>query len=174
MIAFLIKSSICMVLLFGLYWLLLRKEKLFIFTRFYLILSVLLSLTIPFISFSINLGYNKATTDILTILNRTQELNPIQNKVSLSGPETSLSRNSESDFPNQSAAGKPRAMDSKKIFLLIYLSGFALMLIRFCRNILLVNEMFRKSEKIDQEWFKIALVDHPVNPFSFLRTVYIN
>ena len=65
-------------------------------------------------------------------------------------------------------------MDSKRILLFIYLSGLMLMLVRFCRNILLVNQMFRRSEKIDHEWYKIALLDHPVNPFSFLRTVFLN
>ncbi len=34
--------------------------------------------------------------------------------------------------------------------------------------------MFRSSEKIDHEWYKIALFEHPVNPFSFLRTIFIN
>lgn len=174
MIAFIIKSGICMVLLFGLYWMILRKEKLFIFNRYYLIFSVLFSLTIPFISFSPNLNYNKATSDILTILNNPPELNPVQNVVASSSQEIALSGNSESGSLAQAAAVKTRTMDSKRILLFIYLSGFALMLIRFCRNILLISMMFRRSEKTDHEWYKIALFDHPVNPFSFLRTVYIN
>jgi hypothetical protein len=36
----------------------------------------------------------------------------------------------------------------------------------------MVNQMFRRSEKIDYKWYKVALLEHPVNPFSFLRTVF--
>ena len=44
MTAYIIKSSISLLLLFGLYWFLLRKEKLFVFNRFFLIASIVLSL----------------------------------------------------------------------------------------------------------------------------------
>ena len=172
MTAFIIKSGICMVLFFGLYWFFLRKEKLFTFNRYYLIFSLLFSLTIPFISFSVNFGYY--TSDILTILNNLPDSNPKQNEVASSNQITVLSGNSESVSPAQSAVVKTRTIDSKRILVFIYLSGFALMLIRFCRNILLVNQMYKRSEKIDHEWYRIALLAHPVNPFSFLRTVFMN
>ena len=48
------------------------------------------------------------------------------------------------------------------------------MLIRFLRNITIVYTMFRRSEKIDHEWFKIALLENSVNPYSFFRTVFLN
>ena len=49
MTAYLIRSGVCMVLLFGLYHLILRKEKLFSFNRFYLIFAVVFPLL--FLSF---------------------------------------------------------------------------------------------------------------------------
>jgi hypothetical protein len=68
MTAFIIKSGICMLFLFGLYWLILRKEKLFIFNRYYLIFSVLFSLTVHFIS--INRSWlSKIANEIVTVLN---------------------------------------------------------------------------------------------------------
>ena len=48
MIAFIIKSGICMVLFFGLYWMILRKDKLFIFNRYYLIFSSSVFINSPF------------------------------------------------------------------------------------------------------------------------------
>ena len=46
MIAYIIKSSVSLLLLFGLYWFLLRKEKLFVFNRFFLVVSVVFSLIV--------------------------------------------------------------------------------------------------------------------------------
>lgn len=176
MTAFIIKSGICMVLLFGLYWFFLRKEKLLNFSRYYLIFSVLLSIAVPFISVPIDSGYNKATSDILTILNNQPELKPEQNSIALPIRETALSGNIVSESTLQSAVvqTRTRTIDISRILIFVYLSGFALMLIRFCRNILLVFQMSRRSEKIDHEWYKIALLDCPVNPYSFLRTVFLN
>lgn len=171
MIAFIVKSGICMVLLFGLYWLLLRKVKLFIFIRYYLIFSILFSLTVPFISFPIYID-NRTTSDILTFFNNPPELNTEQKEVDISNEKTVLSGSYVP--PTQIEAVKNQTIDSERIFLFIYLSGFALMLIRFCRNILMVNELFGRAEKIDHEWYKIALLNQPVNPFSFQRTVFIN
>ena len=44
MIAYILKSSLSLLILFGLYWFLLRKEKLFVFNRFFLVSSVVFSL----------------------------------------------------------------------------------------------------------------------------------
>ena len=55
MTAYIIKSSLSLILLFGLYWFLLRKEKLFVFNRFFLIFSQYFSLVIPFISIPVNI-----------------------------------------------------------------------------------------------------------------------
>ena len=54
MTAYIIKSSVSLLLLFGLYWFLLRKEKLFVFNRFFLVASVVFSLVVPFISIPVN------------------------------------------------------------------------------------------------------------------------
>ena len=54
MTTYIIKSSLSLLLLFGLYWFLLRKEKLFVFNRFFLVASVVCSLLVPFISIPVN------------------------------------------------------------------------------------------------------------------------
>jgi hypothetical protein len=50
MIAFILKSSLALILFIGLYWFLLRKEKLFVFNRFFLLASLYFSLLVPFIT----------------------------------------------------------------------------------------------------------------------------
>ena len=56
MIAYIIKSSLCLLIMFGLYWLFLRKEKTFIFNRYFLIFSIIISLVNPLISIPITIG----------------------------------------------------------------------------------------------------------------------
>jgi len=121
MTSFIIKSGICMILFFGLYWFLLRKEKLLIFNRYYLIFSILFSLAVPFSSFSLNLGFNIATNKILTSIYNLDELRPLNNKLALSIKEPALSGNLGSDSPAQSSVVKTGPMDTRRILLFIYL-----------------------------------------------------
>src|SRR5450759_3541578 len=69
MIAYILKSSLSLLIMFGLYWFLLRQEKLFIFNRFFLIFAVLFSLVIPFISIPVNIQDNDVQKNIVTALN---------------------------------------------------------------------------------------------------------
>ena len=73
MTPYILKSSLSLLIMFGLYWFLLRKEKLFAFNRFFLIISIILSLIIPFISISnpINFQNNEIQKDIVTALKNT-------------------------------------------------------------------------------------------------------
>ena len=173
MTAYIIKSGICLILLFGIYWLVLRKEKLLIFNRYYLIISTLFSLTIPFISIPVYPGSEKPANEIVSLISYKSRLNPIQG-AGTANREQSLSGFHEAYPLNRQGPVKSGAFNSKEIYLLIYLSGMMLMLVRFCTNILLAKRLFKRSERIDHGWYEIALLDHPVNPNSFLRTIYLN
>ncbi len=174
MTAFIIKSGISMVLLFGLYYMNLRKEKLFIFNRYYLIFSVLFSLTVPFISIPVNIGSQNAVSELMTVLNYKPELNPIEPGAGAVIPEEPFPGMADFYYLDQPELTGFPPFDLKKILLILYLSGLMLMLVRFCRNILLVRRMYRRSERNEHEGYKIALLDYPVNPFSFLSTVFLN
>jgi len=173
MTAFIIKSGMCMILLFGLYWLFLRKERLFSFNRFFLISSLLISLAVPFLSFSINLGHGNAATGIITRIMSQAEIHPEQTSISASAQGSVLQINPV-ESPSQSAPVKPLRTNYRGILIFIYLSGFTVMLIRFCRNLILLHRVSARSEKIDHGWYTIALLDFPVNPFSFLHTIYLS
>ncbi len=54
MIGFLIKSSLCLILLLGIYNFFLEKEKMSIFNRFYLLGSLIISFAIPFVKFELH------------------------------------------------------------------------------------------------------------------------
>lgn len=63
---FLLESSVCLASFYGFYWLFLRNQKLLSINRIYLLLSVLISLIIPFLSFQVSLPFVKAKEQIAT------------------------------------------------------------------------------------------------------------
>ena len=83
MTTYIIKSSVSLLLMFGLYWFLLRKEKLFVFNRFFLVGSVVFSLIVPFISIPVNFQVTTqlnelipAYNDIMTEISNTDKIIP--------------------------------------------------------------------------------------------------
>src|SRR5665647_802469 len=69
MIAYVIKSSLSLLIMFGLYWFLLRREKTFIFNRYFLIFSIIISLVNPLISIPINIRNDGVRGKIVSALN---------------------------------------------------------------------------------------------------------
>lgn len=168
-----------MVLLFGLYYLILRKEKLFSFNRFYLIFAVVFSLAVPFVSIPVEIGTGPAAVEIAETFNQIQSTN------SLEYPGVTVQGNSaaqEAALTETAVSGAlPMPLQKQErhggigiILLIIYLTGLVLMSGRFARNVMIVRRMLLKSEKIDQSWYRIALLDDLSSPFSFLRTVFLD
>lgn len=173
MIAFVIKSAICMVLFYGLYWLILRKEKLLSFNRFYLIFSLILSLAIPFISVPVIVGYEKASA-VTSIFSPDKFPDEGNRENAKSMTEESMQESVSSDQIIHSEVAKTRLVNVNEVLIIIYIFGLLIMMIRFYRNIMKVKLLLKKSEKIDQVWYRIALLDDKMSPFSFLRTVFLN
>jgi len=174
MTVFIIKSGICMVILFGLYWFILRKEKLFIFNRYYLILSVMFSVTVPFISIPVDVGHKKVADEIIKALNHKPGINIVKYEKETHYKLTPLPEAAKIYSVGQPAANESNPFNINRFILIIYLSGLILMLIRFCKNIFVVHKMLRESERINHDGYKIALIDNLINPFSFLRTIFLN
>jgi hypothetical protein len=168
-----------MVLLFGLYSLILRKEKLFSFNRFYLIFAVVFSLAVPFVSIPVEIGSGPAAVEIAEMFNHYQLPD------SYEYPGVPVQQNSiaeETVFTETAVTNAlPQPVQKQKdhdgiavMFLIIYLAGLTLMSVRFVRNVMVVRQMLLKSEKIDQSWYRIALLDGLSSPFSFMRTVFLD
>jgi len=168
MTAYIIKSSISLLLLFGLYWFLLRKEKLFVFNRFFLIFSVVFSLIIPFISIPVNLPDNKAKDTLVTAINST---------VPVFSQEQDLIN--YADYQSISTTEyEPNAFYERINFplllLFLYLTGVILLLIRFLRNIFFITRQIKLSERIAYSGHRLVLTDNQVNPFCFLNTIFVS
>ena len=174
MIAYIIKSSLSLILMFGLYWIFLRKEKLFRFNRFFLIFSIIFSLVIPFISVPVNIQNTEIQKNIVTVLNYSipaanakPTTNPVQNPVI----ENQIQPIAEKT--TQAVVTSP-GISFTQILFILYFSGVVLLLYRFLRNIQYISHQKRLSENTNYSGQRLVLVDTQVNPYCFLNSIYVS
>jgi len=164
MTAYIIKSSLSLLLLFGLYWFLLRKEKLFVFNRFFLVASVVFSLLVPFISIPVNFQTTPRLENFIPVYNHiTPEIvttdNVAQNAVNSTQPYIQ----NETPLINFSV-----------VLFLLYFSGVLLFSIRFLRNLFLIAQRSRLFEKISFNGYQIILTNDQTGPCCFFEHIFLN
>jgi uncharacterized protein (TIGR02145 family) len=164
MTAYIIKSSLSLIILFGLYWFLLRKEKLFNFNRFFLVLSVVFSLVVPFISIPVN----------FQTIPKLENFIPVYDYII---PEINTPY---SIIPDGENIGQPyvekqtSAINISAILLTLYVSGVILFLIRFLRNIYIIIQRTKSSERISFKGYRIVLTIVKTDPCCFFNSIYLN
>lgn len=163
MIAYIFKSTLSLIILFGLYWFLLRKEKLFSFNRYFLLLSVVFSLVVPFISIPVTFQVTPQLKDII----------PAYNKFV---PEISAADNNPVYMNlNQPYVEKqPSVINISGILLAAYISGVILFLIRFLRNISIIIRRAKSSEKTSFKGYRIVLTTDKTEPCCFFYSIFLN
>ena len=151
MIIFVIKSAICLIVLYGFYYFFLRNTKSLGFNRFYLMFSLFFALIVPLI----NINFNFYLPVNLIIDNLF---------------------NSRDVIDNSGGSGEAPlrllTMNSALIFLYILVSSF--LLVRFAVNIFRITRRIHKCEKVDNQKTKIVLLSDKVLPYSFLRYIFVN
>lgn len=158
MTAYIIKSSLSMIFLFGLYWILLRKEKFFVFNRFFLIASVVFSLLVPFISVPVNLSSAPGLEGFI----------PANY---LSAPEIIPD---SSTISESVISAKNSGHGIQSVLLVLYLTGVVLLLVRFLRNLYSIINKGRTSEKISYRGCRLVLTSEPTGPCCFFDLIFLN
>lgn len=162
MIPYILKSSISLIILFGLYWILLRQVKLFRFTRFFLLFAILLSLALPFISISVNLFNSEVQKSYTSIVNSI---------VPLFNSEKNIDHFNLDQSPTEVISSK---INISQILILIYVLGIIIFLFRFLKNIFIISQQIKSSEKVSLSGWRLALIDTQINPYCFFNTVFVN
>lgn len=143
---FLVKSGIALGVFLVFYHLVLEKEKMHKFNRFFLLFSMVFSLVIPFVSFEI-----------------IKEI-PMNLSSQISIDETTITK-----FQSE------EKIDYKLIFLWS-LYGFVtlLLLIRFGRNIWKILSKSSRNPVINFKNSKLVLIDEKILPHTFLNYIFVN
>ena len=147
MIPYLVQSTMTLMVLYAVYWLFLRRDTFFHINRFYLILTLLISLIMPL--FDIHLFSNSPASPV-TILLDTVTITPEKLEKVRTGH-----------------------LSWFEIAGVIYLTGIAIFTIRFMIQLSQLGLILRHNKFTRQEGMNIVFVDRGYSPFSFFNLVFI-
>jgi beta-lactamase regulating signal transducer with metallopeptidase domain len=150
---YLLQVNIYLVLFYGLYLLLLRKETFFKLNRLYLVGSALLSLSIPLLK----AGWIKDLFVTEKIYQVTQSIGYTINKISFTMP--AVTDNGTNHLSRLAPTG-PDALNASQVFWIVYGLITAIFLLNFLRKLYLVNRAFKENPKYQAfSFFNKVMVD---------------
>ncbi|MFV0537421.1 MAG: M56 family metallopeptidase [Dysgonomonas sp.] len=155
MMTYLLQMTICSLLLLGVYYFFLEKETMHRFKRFYLLFSLMLSITIPFIS--IEISGNSALISRLPFT----EIQITTNNVKFTNEKAiALEETSKSNSQNILIAG--------------YIAIAGILLSRFLINIARLIIVIKKNKHVVLGNMRIVLTDTESVPHSFGNYIFLN
>jgi N-acetylmuramoyl-L-alanine amidase/beta-lactamase regulating signal transducer with metallopeptidase domain len=156
MIDFLLKSTISLTVFLGFYHLVLEREKMHQFNRFYLLFSIVISLAIPFLTFEI--------IKIVPIVQNFEPLNTVITSAAI--PENEVQGTSLPIEENINSI--PYVLWS-----LYAIIGFIL-LIRFGKNCFKLISKSKSNPIVKYKNANLILVEEKTLPHTFLNSIFIN
>ena len=143
---FLIKSTLSLIVLISIYFLILENEKMAVFNRFYLLFSIIFSFSLPFITIEV------LATSSNVIFQET-----------VFRPEKSV------------IAIADEAINYYQIISwIVYGIGASFFLFRFVKNINDITSRIKRNPIVEYNNSKLVLLDEKTLPHTFLNTIFIN
>lgn len=150
MIVYLLKSAACLSLLLLFYHLVLEKERMHNFNRFYLLGAILFSFLIPFYI----IYTEPLPVEIIPTTYYTEAL--IDSEIGLQNIEPTYT------------------IDYTKILMYLYGLISLILLIRFVRNVYKIAQKIALNQKVKYESATLVLVDDKIVPHTFWSYIFIN
>ena len=151
MIEFVIKSTICQIVLFGFYHFFLQNVRIPFFNRFYLLFSLIFTLLIPLINIKLNLNI-----DVSPNIHRFSDATGIL----IQGDEVTKMPIHNLTFQSS--------------LIILYCCVSSILLFRFIFNIYKIVRLIRISTLIKNSKTYIVLVEEKVLPYSFFKFIFLN
>jgi len=145
---YLLESNICLLVLYSVYWLFLRRDTFFQVNRFYLLAMVLFSMLVPLLPIH---WTPTGTTASIVIL-----LDPVL--ITPAKVEHTLSAN----------------LQWIEIAAIVYLTGALIFLLRFGMQLIQLYRITRRFGVRESHGQRVVFVDRGYSPFSFFNLVFIN
>lgn len=153
---FLLKSTISLTIFLSFYHLVLEREKIHQFNRFYLLFSIAISFIIPFLTF-----------EIIKIIPVVQNIEPLNSVITSSSiPENEIQEN---NLPKEENI-------NLMLFILCGLYGIIsfLLLVRFGKNIWKLISKSKSNSIVKYKNANLILVEEETLPHTFLNSIFIN
>lgn len=170
MIVYLVKSTILLGLLWGLYALLLKNEKMHRFNRFYLLIALVIGLTAPLIQFEIQPNANIAGVDLVQVDQIVEA--PSQFVVETIEPLVIENPIPEEEFVLPYMT--PQYNSFALILILTYIAVAAVFLFKFVFGLNEIYASVKKGTTIAWKDTTLVLLDDEVTPQSFLKWIFLN
>ena len=151
MISYFIKSGLCLALLIFFYHLVLEREKMHQFNRFYLLASILISMLIPFAIIYVN-------PEPITLDSSTVHIAPTV----------------QGGIPLYKSTIKSEEFDWKQWLFYGYLLISSMLIIRFLKNLTSLLIKIHQNKIVYHAKAKLVLVPDAILPHTFWNYIFIN
>lgn len=149
MIDFLIKSTISLTVFLCFYHLILEREKMHTFNRFYLLFSIIISFAIPFLTF-----------EIIKIVPAVQHFDTIVDEPFI--------------IPSTETYIEEKTVYMPNVLWSLYGIISMLLLVRFGKNIWKLISKARSNPSVNYQSAKLVLIEERILPHTFLNSIFIN
>jgi beta-lactamase regulating signal transducer with metallopeptidase domain len=178
MITYIVKTLLCTAVLFLIYFLLLEREKMHRFNRFYLLFSIVFSLTVSLITIktpSPVIAVNELITpsgisNIVATINGLDKLNHPDNSTKSTAKASTTTNLLKTPIP----VPIEKSIPWFTIFLGLYIAGTAFLLIKFIRNLYLLLIKAAHNKKVSYHEATLVLTKDNALPHSFLNYIFID
>ncbi|MBL7112340.1 MAG: hypothetical protein ISS19_10420 [Bacteroidales bacterium] len=184
-LAYIVVSSVCISLFYLFYRLLLQKDTDFRAVRIYLIASIIISFILPSVNMQVNLDLpslgtseyfawqhdkidgseagNTEASPVITNPSESQSSGPVRGNAEIIAPPVNL--------PAVPSSGENIPWSG--IVLLVYLLGFAFLMVRLLKQFTVISVCYFRSEKEKSQSFIIIRNTSFDHPFSFFNWIFI-
>lgn len=149
LVLYVVQSGISLILLYGVYWLFLRKDTFFMVNRSFLVATAVFSMAIPLFHFNWLFPTESASTYYAALQMVT---------INATRVESTFAEN----------------LTLLQIVIIVYLTGVAIFGVRFMVQIAQLLLMIRKYGISRHEGLRIVFTDSNYSPFSFFNLIFIN
>ncbi|MDF9800748.1 Zn-dependent protease with chaperone function [Catalinimonas alkaloidigena] len=170
---YLLEASGVLLLLYALYWLLLRKETFFSLNRFFLLAIVVFSFLIPLLSFDL------LTASASVVDNPIAKLRDVRiayHDAFDIWTHESLGNASirEKTYSNPANTIQDKQTLFLNITYIVYGVGFAAVILRLIWSYCWILRLKNSSQKETVDGLTVVQVTHQIAPFSFLNSVFVH
>jgi biopolymer transport protein ExbD len=173
MIIYLVKSTLLLALLWGMYKLLLENEKMHQFNRVFLLVALVAGLTAPLISIDLDPDSTIAGVNVQQI---ERVVNAPANAVSRTVDPVLRAETAPSQY-EMTPTEKPPAtsiFSVRTILLTLYALVTLILLVRFSLGLFQLWANIRSGVQVKISGATIILLDKPISPQSFLHFIFLN
>jgi hypothetical protein len=146
-IIYIIKSTLGFSILYLFYWLLLRNETYFRWNRWYLVITIIVSILLPLMEITYSEPMPEGFANLL-------------DPVLVTGSPVILE-----EFPERSTIN---------VFFLAYIGGVVFFALRFISGLVRIAYIYNRFPRVKADGFKVILLDTDFAPFTFFNLLFIS